>query len=442
MEQLAHDHRSASKLSSHQPAREDSAGKTAARGGRHLAFYIEDFKGGGVQRMTLIIAGALAGRGHRVELLVCEDRGPLRQQLPAQIAIQPLKAVPDMLARCYALAADPGGLMPLLRPLLLPLKLPRTLGYLPALARYLRREKPDAVFAATPYLNIVAVLARRLAQVDTRLVISERTNLSTNLKHSGSGSKDWRRRYLAPLMQRAYGMADAIVAVSDGVADDLAAHIGIPRRTITRIYNPTFLPDLPRRAEEPVDHAWFTPGAPPVVLSVGRIGRQKDFPTLLRAFAQVRARRPARLMILGESTGSDKPSERVIKLLALADELGVRNDSTFEGFVTNPFAYMARAAVLVLSSLHEGFPNVLVEALACGCPVVSTDCPSGPAEILDHGKFGRLTPVGDHAAMAQAIEATLDDPPDRDRLRARAAVFSYDWAIDEYEQILLGQPTG
>jgi glycosyltransferase involved in cell wall biosynthesis len=380
---------------------------------RHIAFYLEDLNGGGVQRMVLIIANALAERGHRVELVLCDGEGPLRRQVPAGIKITELKAVPNLLARAYALAADPGALGVMSRPLLLPLKPPRTLSYLPALARYLRREQPDVLFAATPYLNIVAVLARRLASVTTRLIISERNNLSAKVvSHPGYHPKDWRRSYLPPLMQHAYLQADAIVAVSDGVADDLAERIAIPRLAITRIYNPTLLPNLPDKAEEPVDHPWLAPANPPVVLAVGRIGRQKDFATLLRAFARVRATRPARLMILGAMTGSDRKTEHVNKnkLLALAAKLGISDDVALLDFVPNPFAYMARAAVLVLSSLHEGFPNVLVEALGCGCPVVSTNCPNGPSEILDNGRFGPLVPVGDDLAMAEAMGEVLDHP--------------------------------
>lgn len=421
------------------PAAASPATRATPQHAQHIAFYVEDLQGGGVQRMTLIIAGALAERGHRVELVACSSEGPLYNQISAKVKLCVLKAASNLLARAYALAADPAGLGVMLRPLLLPFKLPRTLCYLPDLARYLRCEQPDALFAATPYLNIVAMLARRLAGVTTRLVISERSHLSTNLAHSGGGANDWRRRYLLPLMQHAYLQADAIVAVSDGVADDLAAHIDIPRQAITRIYNPTLLPNLPDRAKEAIEHPWFASGAPPVVLSIGRLGRQKDFPTLLRAFARVRATRPLRLIILGAASDPDEQDNRQARFTALADELGITADLAFLGFVSNPFAYMARAAVLVLSSTYEGFPNVLVEAMACGCPVVSTDCPSGPAEILDNGRFGPLVPVGDEVAMAAAIATVLDCPPDKDQLRARAAVFSFDQAIDNYEAVLLGE---
>ena len=179
-----------------------------------------------------------------------------------------------------------------------------------------------------------------------------------------------------------------------------------------------------------MDHPWFAPGSPPVVLGIGRLTTQKDFPTLLKAFAQVRAVRKARLMILGE--GRDRQALEV-----LARELGVASDVDLPGFVLNPFPYMVRASLLVLSSAWEGLPGVLIEAMACGCPVVSTDCPSGPSEILDGGAYGPLVPVGDDGALAKAILSVLEMPPDPERLRARAALFSVERATDQYLQVLL-----
>jgi glycosyltransferase involved in cell wall biosynthesis len=168
------------------------------------------------------------------------------------------------------------------------------------------------------------------------------------------------------------------------------------------------------------------------VLGVGRIGRQKDFATLIRAFARVRAQRAARLVILGEAKNAAKHAERVARLRELAEQLGVAADVELPGFAANPFAYMARAAVFALSSRYEGLGNVLIEAMACGCPVVSTDCPVGPSEILAGGRYGRLVPVGDDAALADAILRTLDEPPAAALLRARAGDFSVERAVDGY----------
>ncbi|MCA1995460.1 MAG: glycosyltransferase, partial [Coleofasciculus sp. S288] len=191
-----------------------------------------------------------------------------------------------------------------------------------------------------------------------------------------------------------------IVAVSQGVATDLARTASLPLERIQVIYNPVVTPELLTRAKEPLDHPWFNPGEPPVILGVGRLVEQKDFSTLIRAFNQVRQIQPARLMILG--SGREKS-----RLKALVQELGLEDDVAMPGFVQNPYAYMARSAVFVLSSAWEGFGNVIVEAMAVGTPVVSTDCQSGPAEILDDGKYGSLVPVGDSKAIAEAILSVL-----------------------------------
>jgi glycosyltransferase involved in cell wall biosynthesis len=168
-----------------------------------------------------------------------------------------------------------------------------------------------------------------------------------------------------------------------------------------------------------------------VIVAVGRLAAQKDFATLLRAFARVRERRPARLLILGE--GRLRPA-----LEALVAELGLGAAAAMPGYAENPFSALARADLYVMSSRYEGLPGALIQALACGCRVVSTDCPSGPAEILDHGRFGQLVPVGDAAALAEAMLAELDAPPDPERQRARAAQFSVPRAVDAYLDLLRG----
>jgi glycosyltransferase involved in cell wall biosynthesis len=229
---------------------------------------------------------------------------------------------------------------------------------------------------------------------------------------------------------RSYLAADGITAVSQGIAEDLVCSFGLPRERVTTIYNPVVTPELLAQAQAPLDHPWFAPDAPPVILGVGRLHPQKDFPTLLRAFARVRAVRVVRLVILGEG-------EQRAALQQLVAELGLTKDVALPGFVGNPFAYMARAGVFVLSSAYEGLPGVLIQALACGCPVVSTDCPSGPGEILEQGAYGPLVGVGDVAALAQAMLALLAHPPAAERLRHRAAEFSLDRAVDRYWRVLL-----
>ncbi|MDN5849749.1 MAG: glycosyltransferase, partial [Nitrococcus sp.] len=193
--------------------------------------------------------------------------------------------------------------------------------------------------------------------------------------------------------------------------------------------NPTVTPALLEQARSRPQHPWFVPGAPPVVLGVGRLVEHKGFATLLRAFARVRETRPAWLMVLGE--GPERSA-----LQRLSAELGIADAVAMPGWVDNPIAYMAGAGILVLSSHWEGLPGVLIEALASGCPVVATDAPGGAAEILDHGAYGKLVRIGDVPAMAAAILETLAHPPDRDRLKARANEFSVERSARRYQEVL------
>jgi glycosyltransferase involved in cell wall biosynthesis len=401
----------------------------------HIALFMPSLGGGGVERVMLNLAGAFIERGSRVDLVVYRAEGPYQDRLPAQLNLVALRAALPGWARLLILAADPKGLQPLLRPVLLPLKGVKQFRYLPDLARYLRREHPQVLLSALTKPNLMAVWARRLAGAPTRLVISEHSTLSPNISLPRRKWK-WRWRFFPSLGQRVYPGADAIIAVSNGVADDLAQSASIPRERITTIYNPIVSPTLLSQSKAPLDHPWFQPSAPPVVLGVGRLCEQKDFPTLLRAFARVRAQQEAHLMVLGEADA--KRVKLRTDLMALATQLGIADDVVLPGFVANPLAYMARAAVFVLSSTWEGLPSVLIEALACGCPVVSTDCPSGPAEILENGKYGPLVPVGDDMALADAILSVLNTPPDRDQLRARSAMFTVDYAAEQYLEVLLG----
>jgi glycosyltransferase involved in cell wall biosynthesis len=235
--------------------------------------------------------------------------------------------------------------------------------------------------------------------------------------------------------------------VSHGVADDVAAEIGIPLEKITTIYNPVLTPDLHDKMKEPPDHPWLLDNGSPIVLAAGRLTEQKDYPTLLRAFSRLSSQRPCRLIILGTETSQSK-LRRLVQTLKLEDQvsrskletlvqtLKLEDRVSFPGWTENPFAFMSRASLFVLSSRYEGLPGVLVQALACGCPCVSTDCPAGPAEILQDGKLGPLVPVGDEAALAEAMGQILDQPPDRQMLQQRVTFFSVERAVDAYEQLI------
>jgi glycosyltransferase involved in cell wall biosynthesis len=380
----------------------------------------------------LRLAESFSRRGHRVDLVVYKAKGPYLAHIPPGVNLVKLKCLSLKpaargLGFGYVLAADPLALGPLPRAVRRAWEVSPWFKPLPALARYLRRARPQALLSAGSVMNCVALLARRFANTPTRLVVSEHDHLSSYIKGRPQ-LRPWRS--LPGLIARTYTWADSIVTVSNGTADDLALTAGLPRERLTTVYNPVVSAELLEQARMPLDHAWPSLSSSPLVLSAGRLDAEKDFPTLLRAFARVRAQRPARLMILGE--GKERP-----RLEALAAELGIAGDVALPGFVANPFAYMAQAAVLVLSSLYEGLSNVLIEALACGCPVVSTDCPSGPSEILQGGRHGPLVAVGDAGALARAILAVLENPPDRERLRRRGAEFSVERGAERYLEILL-----
>ena len=278
------------------------------------------------------------------------------------------------------------------------LKASRALTSLPALVKYLRREQPGAMLSILGYVNVIALLAWRLAGVRTRLFVNEQNTASIE----ASNASKWKNRMTPWLIKRLYPWANGILAVSQGVRDDLSQLTGIPSERIKVIFNPSVVgAEVREKARAPLDHPWFGPGRPPVLVAAGRLQIQKDYPTLIHAFAQVRKTRAVRLVILGEG-----PKRSMLE--SLVEKLGLEQDVSLPGFVMNPYAYMAQAALFVLSSRWEGLPTVLIEALCCGTPVVSTDCPSGPREILKDGQYGRLVPVGDANALARAIEESLE----------------------------------
>ena len=332
-----------------------------------------------------------------------------------------------------ALRADPGVAPGVLQTMIARRPPSGKLRHLASFARYLRHSRPDGIIAATAPLNLVAAWGRRLAGSSAALVITEHNRFTVD---RADGSRGWRYDVPPRLARRAYRDADAVVAVSDGIAGEMAAFAGLPRERVLTVYNPVTGAHLAERAAAPLDHPWLRPGEPPVVLGVGMLKPQKDFATLIRAFALLRAREAARLVILGDARGDAKDLAHKEELLALPRALGLESDVLFAGFVDNPQAWMARAGCFALSSRWEGLGVVLIEALGCGCPVVSTDCPSGPSEILAGGRYGELVPVADATALAAAIGDTLARPPDRQFLLRRGDDFSVARSVDRYLQLL------
>jgi glycosyltransferase involved in cell wall biosynthesis len=334
---------------------------------RHVAVYMHTLYNGGVERVMFNLIAGFLSRGIRVDLVLdFLEYSPFEKLLPEG-------------AR------------------LLPLGVKKTTERLPKFVAYLRSEKPDAVLSATHFANEIACVAKKIARVKTRLVLTEHTNLSSDIRDSAGRV---RPRILAATTRWVYPMADAIVAVSDGVAEDMCRVSGLARGKVTTVYNPIDFAGLAKMALEDVHEPWFAAGEPPVVLGIGRLEVQKNFPNMLRALKIVRERLPARLILLGEG------SERA-RLAGMVAEMGLEGAVKMPGFVGNPAAYMARAAVFAMSSSWEGMPVALIEALALGTPVVSTDCPSGPTEVLDGGKYGELVPMDDSAALAEGISRLL-----------------------------------
>lgn len=279
---------------------------------------------------------------------------------------------------------------------LVDLKCPRSLAIVPPLVRYLRRERPHALYATVSHMNVLSVVAKGLSGVNTKLILRESNSPLTERKSSLT------RKVVHRLAPYLYPRADAIISVSEGVADELYQMAPKLRGKTFVCPQPVISDDVLTLAEEPCTHEWFAAGGPPVILGVGRLEPQKDFPTLLRAFAEVRKMKAARLVILGEG------GERT-RLEQLSRELGIEDHISMPGFVMNPFPYMKRARVFALSSRFEGMPNVLLQAMAMGTQVVSTDCKSGPREILQEGRIGGLVPVGDPRALAEAILERIDN---------------------------------
>lgn len=359
-----------------------------------IALFLPSLRGGGAERVMVNLAKGFVDSGYRVDLVLAKAEGPYLSQVPEAVRVVDLKSQ-------------------------------RVLYSLPGLVSYLKQNHPRALLSTQTHANLVALWARKIGRISTRIAIREATTVSLNSQNAPS----LRGKLLPLMLPFFYRWADVVVANSYGGKQDLVRNTGLPLTKVKVIYNPVISSDLFGKSLETLEHPWFRSGAPPVVLGVGRLSKEKGFEVLIRAFAIVSKERKARLVILGEG-------EERLKLESLAHRLGLQGDVALPGFVDNPYPYMKRAAVFVLSSRWEGLPNVLIEALALGTPVVATDCPNGPREILEDGKWGRLVPVGDAKRLATAIIETLSEAQAPRPLQERAKRFSLDKAVSLYLQVL------
>lgn len=353
-----------------------------------LAVLLPDLRPGGAERMRVRMAKYWAEQGHHVEFLLCRREGELLGWIPESNVFN--------------------------------LHAPRIRGALWPLVNYLREKRPDALLAGMWPLTVLAPLAAKLSGYKGRVVISEHAPQSLTYASKGF----LHAALMTASMRLLYPMADARVAVSLGVAEDMSRLANLPRDAVSVIHNPA------ATGREVTRGVSFPAGAldGPLILAVGALKSVKRHDLLISAFARL-SFRGARLYVLGE--GSERR-----RLERLIDKLELRSRVFLPGYVPDPTPWYAQADLFVLSSDHEGFGNVIVEALEQGLPVVSTDCPHGPREILADGAYGMLVPVGDVDAMANAIEQALTIPHDREALRCRAMRFSLSYAADAYLHLL------
>ena len=330
-----------------------------------IALFLPDLRMGGAEHMLSIIGAGFASRGYTTDFVLVKAKGEYLSTLPDTIKVFNLKSL-------------------------------STYTCLPALMAYLRKNKPDVMISALDLTNLFALFARRLTGYPHRLII-RLDNTQSKL-----GRSFFKKKLERLLLRLFYPWSDAIVSVSNDVKDDFIQYTGIPADKVHVIYNPIVNKEIVLKASQSLEHNWFSPNQPPVILGVGRLSPQKNFELLIKSFAKVRLLQPVRLIILGEGPLRTK-------LESLVEELNIKENIWLPGLHPNPFYFMSHASLFVLSSDYEGLPTVLVEALACGCPVISTDCPSGPREILGGGRYGKLVPVGDVNALKEAIIQVLSD---------------------------------
>lgn len=359
-----------------------------------IALFVATLNPGGAEKMMVNLANGFAAQGYKVDLILGTAIGPYLRQLDGKVRLVDLQSQ-------------------------------RIMASIRKLRIYLHENNPDVLISTQVHVNIAALAAVKLSHVKTTLIFREASTFSIHSKRE----KTLKGRAVAMASKLFYRFADAYIAVSGGVAEDLHKTFHIPERKISVIYNPVVNDQLYAKSNEENDHPWFAKDSPRVILACGRLTKSKDYPTLLRAFSLVRKKADVRLMILGDDPDAEGIKEQ---LLLQASELGISEHICLPGFMENPYSFMRRSSVFVLSSLYEGLPGVLIQAMACGCPVVSTDCPSGPREILDGGRFGALVETGNAEQMAGAILNALENRQDKSSLIQRANKFSVENSINDH----------
>ena len=336
----------------------------------------------------LVFAGELLNRGYGVDLVLANKEGALVPLVPSGARVIDCKSR-------------------------------RMLHVFPKLATYLRANHPMVVYSTITHANIMATLVSRAVGLKVPIIVRQSnaplSERAVGLSHAVS-------KRLIPV---AYQAASSVIAVSEGVRAEL---LSMQPRLLGRVQvlpTPVLTNDMRRQGDESPPHGWFEESRVPVIVSAARLERHKGLIELIRAFAVVRRSRQARLIILGEGSIRAELEQEVMRL-------GVGADVDLPGFQRNPFSFMNHASVFVLNSEYEGLPNVLIQAMAFGTPIVSTDCKSGPSEILESGRFGRLIPVGSQEHLVAAIQDSLDLPKHREAQQSAWRRFGAEMATSAY----------
>jgi len=371
---------------------------------KNLMIIIHSLKGGGAERVVVNLLKGLSRRDFSITLLLYE--GIFDYLLPENVEVITL----DIRSSRNILKTTRGFFLKII-----------------SIARLIKKNKPDIVFSLLSDTNVITILARSLSGVHSKVIVSERNHPTLSLKNDLYGG------ITKFLMRYCYPKAERIIAISQGIKKDLLENFNLPEGKIEVIYNPVDIAEIERLSAEEINHPWVN-GELPIIISIGRLTKQKGHSYLIKVFSIVRQSLPCRLVIIG--TGEEEEN-----LVNMVNTLGLKNDVEFLGFQRNPFKYMARSSLFISASRYEGFGNVLVEAMALGLPVISTDCPSGPAEIIEHGKNGILVPIEDEGRLERTIVKLLTNDELRRKLsseaKIRAQYFALDKRVEQYRDVFL-----
>jgi glycosyltransferase involved in cell wall biosynthesis len=361
---------------------------------KKIALFIPSLRGGGAEKIFVNLANGFIEKNLKVDLVLAQKEGPYLKDLSEKINI-------------------------------INLNKKRILFSLLPLIKYLKKEKANILISALSHANIIALMANFLINNKVKIIVTEHNPISIKNNKLSFLKKILTKFFIKKLYKKAKG----VVAVSQGVADDFVETLNISKNNLFTIYNPINILDIKEKSKQEIYHKWLNDNKHETIIAVGRLAIQKNFLLLIKAVEIVRKKIDIKLIILGE--GEERNNlENLIKELNLQDSIDL------VGFVDNPYAFLSKSNVFILSSIHEGLPTVLIEAMACGTPVVSTDCPSGPSEILEDGKYGKLVPVNDPEALAKAIIETLNNPIDSKKLQKRANFFSVENSVNKYLEII------